>query len=262
MKPARLRPLVRALPLLALLGLAGCASAPLADSGPVRAPQNVRGPAVWPSAVARIAVLPAHDASGRLPAEFIATYDASWSRALASAQRAELVAVNRSALASWTGRETLDSTTALPSGLLRRVAAETGAQAIMFLDLVEVSPYPPLSLVFRARLATAEDGDTLWMADEIFDGRDAATARAARKDARTQHSGAGDPVAAVEQSPSRFADHAFRSVTALLPPRRPDASTSPASATSLSPAAESGPAEGENALPAKKFPVRADNQAR
>ena len=226
MNSARLRPLARALPLLALLlGLSACASAPLADSGPVRTPQNVRGPETWPAGVLRVAVLPAHDASGRLPSEFVSTYDTSWERALASAQRAELVAVSRSTLASWTGRETLDSTGALPPGLLRRVTAETGAQAVMFLDLLEVSPYPPLSLAFRARLADTTNGDTLWMADEIFDSRDAASARAARKDARAQGSGTGDVTTSIQQSPVRFADHAFHAVAALLPPRRPASAT-------------------------------------
>jgi len=254
MKPARLHPLARALPLLALLGLAACASAPRSDSGPVRVPQNVRGPETWPAGLVRVALLPAHDASGRLPAEFVAGYDASWSRALASAQRAELVGVSRATLASWTGRETLDSTAALPPGLLRRVAAETGAQAVMFLDLVEISPYPPLSLAFRARLVTAADGDTVWMVDEIFDHRDAASARASRKDARAQASGAGDPAAAVQQSPARLADHAFRAVAALLPPRQ-------AAPSADAPAAAATSEKSENTLRAKNFPVRADNPA-
>lgn len=224
MNPARLRPLAHVLPLLAaLLALAGCASAPrLDDAGPVRAPKNFRGPEVWPVEVSRVAVLPAHDASGRLPPEFVATYDPSWSRALAATQRAEFVAVSRADLAAWTGRATLDSARPLPPGLLPRIASETGAQAVLFLDLAQVSPYPPLSLAFRARLATAADGETLWMADEIFDTRDAATARALRKDARARASGAGDPAAAVLQSPSRLADHAFRAVADLLPPRRPE----------------------------------------
>ena len=86
-------------------------------------------------------------------------------------------------------------------------------------DLVEVSPYPPLSLAFRARLVDLDDADTIWMADEIFDARDPATARGARQEARAHASGVGDPTSAVQQSPVRFADHAFRTVASLLPPR-------------------------------------------
>lgn len=258
MTAVRLRPLARSLAVLALLGLAGCASLPRdEDAGPVRVPQNVRGPESWPREIRRVAVLPAHDASGRLTGEFVSGYDASWARALASTQRAEFVGVSRTTLFNWTGRETLDSTQPLPPGLLGRIAAETGSQAVMFLDLTEVAPYPPLSLAFRARLAAPADGETVWMVDEIFDTRDAATARGARRDARARESGAGDPTSAIQQSPSRFADHAFRAVAALLPPRLPDAPAGKPPAA----AAKPGPDDAD-ALRAKKFPVRADNTAR
>ena len=218
----RLLRLARTVPFLALLGLAACSTVPeLKDVGPVRHPQNVRGPDTWPVEFRRVAVLPSHDASGRLPAEFVGAYDAIWSRALAATQRAEFVALPRGRLSSLAGRETLDSTAELPSGLPARIAAETGAQAVMFLDLVEVSPYPPLSLAFRARLVAVDGAETIWMADEIFDARDSATARGARQEARAHASGVGDPTAAVQQSPARFADHAFRAVASLLPPRVP-----------------------------------------
>jgi hypothetical protein len=211
-----LRPL---LPALLALALSACATAPrLDDLGPVRQPANVRGPAAWPASVTRVAVLPAHDASGRLPSDFVAAHDLAWGRALAGSHRAEFVAVSRADLAAWTGRETLDSTSALPPDLLARVAAQTGAQAIVFLDLAHVSPYPPLSLAFRARLVDAPVGATLWTVDENFDLGDPATARAARHEARARAAGAGDPSSALFQSPARLADHAFRSVATLLPP--------------------------------------------
>lgn len=242
------RPLRRSLPLalmVACLGLAACATPPrLEDHGPVRAPANVRGPAAWPEALRRVAVLPAHDATRRLPAEFVATYDDGWGRALAASQRAEFVAVPRALLSELCGRETLDSTAPLPAGLLGSLARATGADAVLFLDLTEVSPYPPLSLSFRGRLVATTDAETIWMVDETFDSRDAATARGARIQARASTRGAGDPVAGVMQSPSRFADHAFRAVTALLPPRRDE--ETPASTD----------------VRAKSYPVRADAPGR
>jgi hypothetical protein len=214
--------LPRLLPLLAALLLGGCETLPhLADTGPVRIPQNVRGPEAWPPEIIRVAVLPAHDASGRLPARFVVTYDNAWQRALAESQRAEFVAISRTVLVGWTGRETFDSTSRLPAGLFARLARETGAQAVLFVELTDVSPYPPLSLAFRTRLADLRTGETLWMADEIFDSRDPATARGARIEARAHATGPGDPTAAIEQSPARFAAHAFRAVAALLPARTP-----------------------------------------
>ncbi|MDD4919075.1 MAG: hypothetical protein PHE72_14865, partial [candidate division Zixibacteria bacterium] len=136
-----------------LLLLAGCTSpdSRLSDLGPAYTPANVRGPAVWPAAVRRVAVLPAHDASVLLTPEFTARYDGIWNRALNHTQRAEFVGVSRSNLSAWTGSETLASTALLPSNLLGRVARETGAQAVLFLDLTHCTPYPPLALSFRAR---------------------------------------------------------------------------------------------------------------
>jgi hypothetical protein len=213
---ARPRLLTRALATLLPLLLAACGTLPV-DQGPVRTPSNVRGPAAWPGEIRRVAVLPAHDASGRLPPEFTATYDAPWQRALAASQRAEFIVLSRDTLRDWYGEESYDSSSALPPGLLERAAAATGAQAVLFLDLTEVTPYPPLALGFRARLVLPTRGATLWMADEIFDARDPGTARAARIDARARASGPGEPTTAVFQSPSRLADHAFGAVAALLP---------------------------------------------
>lgn len=248
-----------ALATASLLAFSACSSLPKdPDRGPVRTPSNFRGPDAWPADITRVAVLPAHDATGRLPAEFAATYDFSWNRALALTQRAEFVAVPRATLADWSGRETIDSAAPLPPGLFQRVLAETGAQAVLFIDLTQVRPYPPLSLGFRARLATAPAGDTLWMADEIFDAGDGATARMLRVDARAQNSSAGDPTSAVMQSPIRLADHAFRAVAGLLPPRRPapPPAKAPETASGATPAKRDAK---DSELGAKKFPVRADN---
>ncbi len=206
---------------LALLGLlAGCAS-PVLPGPPPRVPTNVRGPDTWPLEIRRVAVLPIHDASGGLPAEFVAAHDDGWRRALATSQRAEFITVSRATLTTLAGRATLDASAPLPPGLPRRVADHTGADALLFLDLVQATPYPPLSLAVRARLVRPDDNETIWMADEIFDARDPGAVRALNNDSRARAQGPGDPTVASLQSPLRFADHAFRAVAGLLPPRRP-----------------------------------------
>ena len=212
------RPSLALTALLALL--AGCSSIPrkLEDVGPIYTPSNVRGPAVWPADLARVAVLPAHDVAGRLPSESLSAYDPLWQRGLGSMQRAELVPVARPELSVWTGRESFSSTGLLPAGLLERVARETGAQAALFLDLTTVKSYPPLALGFRARLVALPGGETIWIADELFDASDADTARGARRFARANDSAPGDAAHGVLQSPSRFGNYAFHAVAALLPP--------------------------------------------
>jgi hypothetical protein len=243
--PVRARRLVSLGLGLACLALAACSTPPrTGELGPVRQATNVRGPESWPVEIRRGAVLPAHDATGRLPAEFVRAHDQNWQRALAATQRAEFVALPRPVLADLAGRETLDPTAPLPPGLLGRLAEAAGADAILFLELTESAPYPPLALGFRARLVTIPAADTLWMADEIFDARDPATARGARLHARAAAQGPGDPAAAILQSPSRFADYAFHAVADLLPRRL-------------------APEIGETAsLRAKSHPVRADAPGR
>lgn len=212
-----LRPALAAVTLFALL--AGCSSVPrkLEDVGPVYSPKNVRGPATWPTALQRVAVLPAHDISGDLTRENLASYDPVWQRSLGAAQRAELVPVARPRLSIWTGRDSISSTGLLPYGLLERIANETGAQAVLFLDLTSVKSYPPLALGFRARLAALPGGETIWIADELFDAADAETARGARRFARSNNSTPGDAGHGVLQSPSRFSAYAFHAVSGLLP---------------------------------------------
>lgn len=256
MTPALRRPLAAGLTALLLL-LSACASAPgLGDLGPVRTPTNFRGPAAWPDTISRVAVLPAHDASGRLTAEFTAAHDATWFRALTATQRAEFVAIPRATLSAWTGQTSLDSTTPLPHDLLARIATRTGTQAVMFLDLTHVTPYPPLKLAFRTRLVTVADGATLWMADELFDASDSATARGARREARANATGAGDPTSSMLQSPARFSAHAFGAVAALLPPRI----APPPPATETGPQTPAG--NNSSSLPAKKYPNRVDSITR
>lgn len=209
-----------ALALAALLLLAGCSlfSRKIEDVGPTYTPKNVSGPASWPVGLLRVAVMPAHDVSGDLPPETLSTYDPIWQRSLGAAQRAELVPVARNQLSVWIGRESVASTGLLPYTLLERITRETGAQAVLFLDLTSVKSYPPLALGFRARLAALPGGETIWIADELFDAADDATARSARRFARANNSAPGDAAAGVAQSPSRFGAYAFQAVATLLPP--------------------------------------------
>jgi hypothetical protein len=217
--------------LLALALLAGgCASVDprIGDLvGPVHTPSNVRGPARWPENLARVAVLPAHDTSGRLPAPFVDSYDGIWRRSLDRSQRAEFISITRPELSTWTGRASLGTARPVPRELLPRIGRETGAQAVLFLELNHCTPYPPLVISFRARLVAIDSGETVWMADEIFDAADDATARSARRHARANTTGPGDTTGGILHSPSQFSEYAFLAVTNLLPPRTPPAGKTP-----------------------------------
>lgn len=210
----------------ALLGFAlfavGCTTVDSRQAelnGPVYEPKNVRGPELWPPNFTRVAVFPAHDATLRLPAGFVSVFDETWRRSLNRSQRAEFIGLSRASLLTWTGSETLGTVGLLPPGLLARIQAETGAQAALFLELNNCTAYPPLALAFRARLVQLETGATLWMADELFDGGEATTARGARRfaAARAPRGDAADD--GILHSPSRFSEYAFATVLERLPPR-------------------------------------------
>ncbi|MEN9841528.1 MAG: hypothetical protein RL376_1328 [Verrucomicrobiota bacterium] len=230
-----------ALGLTLLLGACSSVDPRGPDAGPVYTPRNVRGPEIWPESVRRVAVLPAYDATKRLTYEFINGYDSSWRRALDHSQRAEFISLSRSTLTTWFSRDSFSSSDPLPYGMLGRITRETSAQAVLFLDLTYCSPYPPISLSYRARLVDLKSGDIIWMADEIVDAASAETARGARRFARENSSQPGDAAYGVVQSPTRFADYAFQAVTAKLPPR-----VNPVS-------------EDKTKLGPKKNPTRADN---
>jgi hypothetical protein len=191
------------------------------DFGPVYKPANIHGPTQWPASVRRVAVLTAHDTSGLLQSEFVSTYDVSWRRSLDRSQRAEFIGVSPVSMTTWTGHASLASAGLIPAGFLERVARETGAQAVLFIDLNHIKPYPPLALGFRARLVDPATGTTIWMADELFDAGNADVARAARRYAREQGSGVGDFAHGILQSPAHFSEYAFQAVASLLPPRTP-----------------------------------------
>ncbi len=198
-RPLRALAFATAFALAALSTFPGCSTAPrLAPS--TDAPLNVRGLEFWPSHVRRVAVLPAHDASGALPEAFVSSYDALWASAVGDARRAEVVTLDRATIAKFTGRTSVSSTDPLPAPLLQHVARESGADAVLFLDLTHVSPYPPLSLGFRAKLVVLSDAEIVWAVDEQFD---------------TDRLGKNDPT--LKRSPSALASRAFRSVTSVLP---------------------------------------------
>jgi hypothetical protein len=143
---------------------------------------------------------------------------------------------------TWFGKASLGAADLLPKDFLIRVTRETAAQAVLFLDITQSKPYPPLVFSFRARLVDTTTGETVWAADEIFDSTQATTARGARRYARRNSTGTGDHGHAVLQSPTLFSEYAFNAVTQLLPVR-------PAPKPETPPSASQAPT---------KFPVRAD----
>lgn len=182
---------------------------------------NHTGPAVWPAAITRVAILPLHDNHGTLLPASLDQFDQVWARALDATQRAEFVSVSRSAARDLFGRDPWESTTALRPGWTDRLAAATGAQAVFFVDITSLKPYPPLALGFRIKLVRLSDATVLWASDEYWDSQNAQHAERMKLYQRKflVRDRVGDGGVALTQSPSLFASCAFNWTLRTLPPR-------------------------------------------
>ncbi len=223
-----LRPASRRLPTAAvgaallLLGLTGCESVPdrlaVDPLTPSYKPTNVAGPDYLPIEVRRVAILPAWSTQP-LDGRSLDNVDQAFVNALTRAARFETVPVSRDDLRSWVKQPAVGSTSALPANLFTELRAQTGADAVLFIDVTTHSAYPPLALGLRTRLVRLDTGATLWATDELFDASRATAAAGAR---RHHLQGAPQPAdlsPTVLQSPARFAAYAADTLVGTLPSR-------------------------------------------
>jgi hypothetical protein len=236
--PARLtallsRPGARQLGLL--LGLAllatGCVGGlPRRDgavAGPFFAPTNTRSAHSLPAEIVRVAVLPLAPDGPRLTEEQLARLDPVLHAGFARTLRAEHVPVSPALMRRLARAPRLPSTAAWPADFLARLRAETGADAVLFLDLTAYQAHPPLRVGLRARLqrldpALGGDRALLWAADNMFDAAAAPVANSARRFVRQPDDVSRAPAdrsTTVLQSPSQFLTYVAEATFVTLPPR-------------------------------------------
>lgn len=204
---------------------AGCSSLPLGDVvfGSSYAPTNVSVAAPrLPEQCRRVAVLPMASAND----------EATWERGrqdLEPVMRSELVKCGRfesvfistSQLENWTGNRHWRASEALPAGLLARVHEATACDAILFVELSDYRPYPPLAIGWKARLVEWPSRRDLWAADEVFDSGRETVVNAARRYqlAQQRQSGALQESRSILASPRRFAQYTLHALLETLPAR-------------------------------------------
>lgn len=210
--------------LLSLLATAtGCASLPTwfqdEHAHPLYTPVNFRGDALLAPDIQRIALLPLH--GGEVAAaEITADLDPVLLTALQRQVRFEVVVVTRDDCQHLFGAGDFGSTAALPQGFLDKLAEKYAVDAVLFIDLTVLHPYRPLSLGFRAKLATVRDVRLVWAFDEVFSAADEKMVNSVRQ---FHHDGNQltpvDATPAVLQSPARFGAVAADIMFHTLPPR-------------------------------------------
>lgn len=202
---------------LALVALTGCVEFSLpAEEHAGYVPANFRGDARLPADLQRIAVLPAHGGDA-VPGESAAGLDAVLVQALQRQARFEVVAISREDCRRFFGAESFASTDALPHGMLEKIAEKYAVDAILFTDLTVYEPYRPISLGFRAKLATAREVRLVWAFDEVFSaGQPAMVASVRQYYSQGDRTAPVNPTPAALQSPARFgavaADIMFRTL--------------------------------------------------
>ena len=186
---------------------------------PVFIPKNFTGVPRLPATLRRVVLLPVAGAAG-VSIDALTSFDAVTAAELQRTARFEVVTVDSAALLRLCDRPRLLSVDALPAGFLSLLAREYDAEAVMFIDVTALSPYQPLALGLRAKLA-AIDGTILWAFDTLFSTSDPAVVTSARRHDRERHpaSDPGDLSYTVLRSPARFADYAATAAFATLPPR-------------------------------------------
>jgi hypothetical protein len=205
--------------LATVLGLTGCVEFSLrSDEHAAHAPVNFRGDAKLPAEIQRIAVLPAHGGAA-VESESAAAMDAVLVQALQRQARFEVVAVSREDCRRLFGAESFASTDALPHGMLEKIAEKYAVDAILFTDLTIYQAYRPISLGFRAKLATAREVRLVWAFDEVFSASQPTMVASVHNYYKQGDKMAPvDPTPAALQSPARFgavaADLMFRTLPA------------------------------------------------
>ena len=213
---------LRAVSLAALLmAAAGCMNPPPRDParvGPFYEPKNFVGDSSL-FGLRRVVLLPAWGGSGITP-EQLADLDAVLVASLQRQQRFEVVTLSRSEFRRRFGLESVSSAAPLPFNLLGTLRRETGAEAILFVDVTMLETQRPLGIGLRARLATVDGLRLMWVFDNLFSSADPAVANSARRHELDRDGGGvpADMTLGVLQSPGRFATYAADAMFRTLPP--------------------------------------------
>lgn len=205
--------------LAALLLAGGCATPPMADMiiGPGYVPSNIYG-RNWATYghLKRVAVLPivAPEKTGAETLQPVLLGE------IAKAKAFEFVPVTRSQVRQWSAQAEWEPGQPLPTELLQVIREKLDCDGILATELTRYSPYPPLAIGWKFKLADAKNMEILWAADEVFDASDPAVVNGARRYHR-DHATVTGPLAdsrAILLSPTAFGHYSAATLVSTLGP--------------------------------------------
>jgi len=107
--------------------------------------------------------------------------DDTYATGLQGQQRFEVVQISRSQMEEWIGKPQVESSSAIPVELFPMIQHQTGAQAVVLVDIYHFQRYQPISVGIRAKLVDLSSGEILWAVDDIYNGGEAAVLQGARE---------------------------------------------------------------------------------
>lgn len=203
-----------------LLVLMGCQSASKSDKIVYFQPLNYQSVPSIPADVQRVVVLPTAS-DGSLNEETLNALDGVMLKALNQTRRFECVPISRETCARFTRQRAVRSVDSLPHDFFQRITNEYGASAILFLDITHYTPFPPLALGIRAKLARLDNRTILWSFDEVFSASQPEVSNAAQRfwEKTSQVDTPSNLSTSAIQSPTRFAAYVAFTAFQTLPQR-------------------------------------------
>jgi len=196
--------------------------AQLANSGPGHTPTNhYRQAETLPRSFKRVALLPLTSRRlGDIESSRAALEQALHAE-LSKGARFEVVVISPSELRQWTGRTEWSASDPLPQDFFIRIQAGSGCDGVLFAELTEYKPYPPLAIGWRLQLLDVNGPSVWWAVDELFDASESTVANSAR---RYHLAHAGKPLELTDAgeiliSPRRFGSYTASAVVATCPGR-------------------------------------------
>jgi hypothetical protein len=206
---------------LTLLVLPGCATGPFArPAAPAYKPVNVfRYPAPFPAEMKRVAVLPLAVegdqhwlVSGRTALEPILRSELGRTLQFEFVFPPEDWLKRATGRPGWTGREKL------PPDFFAKLRDTTGCDAVLFCELTEYRPYPPLAVGWRFKLVDAGQPLVWWSADELFEATNPEVAAGAKRWSLEEFWWHSQPIDSetILRSPQQFGGYSARLLLATL----------------------------------------------
>lgn len=140
---------------------------------------------------------------------------------LVKSKKFEVVEVSPEELWRLTGRADWTGAEILPADFLAALNKACGCDAVLFSELTEFHPYPPLAVGWRLKLVDIRRKETIWAGDEHFDaGKPAVMAAARHYQQEEQRPLEGDTtIWLAANSPRWFGQYSIASLLDTLPAR-------------------------------------------